>query len=1300
MAITIGSQNGPYNSGSNYSCYLDSTHLIAITGTSAKVGTIASNGTISFGSATTLSVTPLSIWSLDSTHFIVVYDGSDNVFYFKICTVSGSTISEGSGYNTNCNYSNSNYGGGFSTGSLDIVALSSSLFVFSYIYYYSGGYSVFVRAASVSGTSISFGTTQVAASEFGGTQLNSYCSSLVKISSTQFALAGSVYLNTTYNNACIKIGTVSGTTITLGSSPTISALNYEKIKLVLLDSSHLLWVELCLNYYENLNYAIYSFSNTTLTYVSGYTLQGTVTNEYLNINNFDATSWIAIYKRSSVIKSKCLYWNGSTFTFDSDATLINNNTYSVNRNTSIINSTLCVPTSNALYSYLVAGPYTKSYSPSGSIILSGSSTYSYTANKSYSASGTLYTSGMASIEVEVNTGPAYSASGLFHISGFSSSSLSMNIVLSGSLHLSGSNLVLIDYNYSVSSGLFHISGSFDVSVNRAPLVSGLLHISGSLHGIIGRSYSPASPHKIQSSGTASHLFLNTPYYISLGSETVPANAAVTGQMVAALDSTHFVQIYRSHPDNYRGRAVIGTVSGTTITYGSVYVVDDLYPDADNYKVVALDSTHFVATWTGGITDTGYYSAAKLGTVSGTTISWSSTVGFNYGTSLTIDYTAIEKIDANTFVVAFRDSADSSYGHMVVGSTSSGNIQFGTEYTYDSTSTGAGTLYPTIKLIDASTFVIVYQRNTGTSLKAKVGLISGTSISFGSEYPVTSLGSNSWISVVDTHHFFVNYHNGSNYVYRYCTLGSSDQSIISVGSEQTPTYPATGMMDFSKLYLSKLVGVNGSNVYIADYSSTYTTNTAYAFNASTSNYTNIAVLDLNKFVIGYSDAGNSNYPTAVVGKVDVWYDSSISGGLKLSGHVVGLTEGVMAKYDGSGSVYSSGHSSSIFGLSYSASGSLLTSSSVSVEIERILLTSGTIQSSGNSSSVLGISFSSSGSLLSSGNTLSTVSIERGMNGSLLLSGSASQTFELSRSTSGSISSAGFAEYTLILSFVSIGGIQLSGFGSSALNISRSMDGSIVFSGSNHGTSQLTYQPSGNIVLSGSYNLYIDRNIQPNGSCTINDSSIYYIFSKHYIKDASGVISLYGTAATEVPLHFYDCSGLITLSSNVETVNYYDYINIPSGVVSVSGLIEHQFMIERDSSGGIVLSGEVEADFGNTWVGSGLLELSGGSVVQVGSNYVSSGGFVLSSETEYEAFYNNLVSVGGMIYLSGSAEHSCDTYQWIMNGYVVLSGSASFVYSPNSLRTLYVSSRVTRKIMTESIVSRKIILRTKLIRNVRK
>jgi outer membrane lipoprotein SlyB len=300
--------------------------------------------------------------------------------------------------------------------------------------------------------------------------------------------------------------------------------------------------------------------------------------------------------------------------------------------------------------------------------------------------------------------------------------------------------------------------------------------------------------------------------ISYGSEYVFNSADTYNISVSTLDSTHFVVVYRDDDNSYYGTAIIGTISGSTISYGSEYV----FNQANTYdiSVSALDSTHFVV----GYCDSGNsnYGTARIGTIFGSTISYGSEYVFNQARTSLISVSAL---DSTHFVVGYRDNGNSYYGTAIIGTISGSTISYGSEYVFNS----ATTYEISVSALDSTHFVVVYRDNGNSNYgTAIIGTIFGSTISYGSEYVFNSAYTNFIsVSALDSTHFVVVYRDDDNSYYGTAIIGTISGSTISYGSE-------------------------------------------YVFNSAYTNYISVSALDSTHFVVGYQDGGNSSYGTAIIG----------------------------------------------------------------------------------------------------------------------------------------------------------------------------------------------------------------------------------------------------------------------------------------------------------------------------------------------------------------------------------------------------------------------------------------------------
>jgi len=299
--------------------------------------------------------------------------------------------------------------------------------------------------------------------------------------------------------------------------------------------------------------------------------------------------------------------------------------------------------------------------------------------------------------------------------------------------------------------------------------------------------------------------------VSFGSEYVFNVSNTVFISVSMLDSTHFVVAYRDDGNNYYGTAIIGTVSGNSISFGSEYVFNT---QSTYYTSVAmLDSTHFVVTYTD--VENSNRGTAIIGTVSGTSVSFGSEYVFNAGQT---SYISVATIDSTHFIVAYEDAGNSQYGTAIIGTVSGNSISFGSEYVFNAEVTG----YISVAMLDSTHFVVAYRDNgnfhRGTAI---IGTVSGNSISFSSEY-VFNAGTTNYTSaaMLDSTHFVIVYDDYGNNDYGTAIIGTVSGSSVSFGNESV-------------------------------------------FNLAHTEYISVATINSNHFVVAYQDIGNNYYGTVAL-----------------------------------------------------------------------------------------------------------------------------------------------------------------------------------------------------------------------------------------------------------------------------------------------------------------------------------------------------------------------------------------------------------------------------------------------------
>ena len=314
--------------------------------------------------------------------------------------------------------------------------------------------------------------------------------------------------------------------------------------------------------------------------------------------------------------------------------------------------------------------------------------------------------------------------------------------------------------------------------------------------------------------------------ISFGSAVV-AKSATTQQLAISFDPSNsgkFVFVY-GYGGNLDGASIVGTVSGTSISFGSEVVFN---AGTSDFNSVAFDPNNagkFVVVYQDG--SNGSKGTSRAGTVSGTSISYGNEIVFDeYNSSYTS--VAFDPNTAGQCVVVYKDANNSNYGTAKLGRVNAASyISWEYPYVFNSGTTNYTSLSFDPK--NATKFVVVYQdasnSNYGT---ARVGTISGVSISFGSEVVFNTARSN-YIKVAfdpsQANTFAVVYTDEGNNFAPTVIVGTVSGTSISFGSQ---------------------VALVSSNCRMNEIS--FDPNTA------------------GKFVANYRDDGNSGRGTSNVGQV--------------------------------------------------------------------------------------------------------------------------------------------------------------------------------------------------------------------------------------------------------------------------------------------------------------------------------------------------------------------------------------------------------------------------------------------------
>ena len=325
---------------------------------------------------------------------------------------------------------------------------------------------------------------------------------------------------------------------------------------------------------------------------------------------------------------------------------------------------------------------------------------------------------------------------------------------------------------------------------------------------------------------------------SVGSPTVFETASSSGQdgirVVYDSNAQKIVIVYRDNGNESRGTAIVGTVSGTSISFGSATAFQ-VVNSFCSYIAAAYDSNAQKIVIAYNDFNQSQKGFAIVGTVSGTSISFGSEAEFEAGTTSFID--VVYDSNSQKHVIVFSDGGDSERGKAIVATVSGNSISYGSTVTFDNSSTIS---YINAVYDSSAQKVVISYRDGGNNARgtAIVGTVSGTSISFGS--------SAVWDSSNNTGLF-------------------NDIAYDSNANRVVISYRDTGNSNYGTAVVGE---VSGTSISFG---------TSVVFESAHSDDTGI-VYDSNakKVVIAYKDTGDSGEGRLVVGTVDA-SDNSISFG---------------------------------------------------------------------------------------------------------------------------------------------------------------------------------------------------------------------------------------------------------------------------------------------------------------------------------------------------------------------------------------------------------------------------------------
>ncbi len=655
--IAIGTRINPLGTAVVYDSANDKLVFCVASGgfVYAYVGTL-SGTSISIGSEANVSYggssAPLlgAVYDINSGKTVVTAQRGDNTYAQSVVlTVSGTTPSFGTAVVAN------------SAASYDITSVYDENAQKVGVFYRVGG-TFYGKVGTVSGTSISFGTQS---SGISGTP--AYADSCYDSNTQKIVIVYS--LNALTNRPYCVVATISGTTLTFGTNVEINTVRADSNAISYDSTAQKVVIT---------NYVYNASPQVTVGTVSGTSIS------YGTTNTLATSTGLSLPLKSVYDPS-------------ADKTIISTQVSTVSGASSVVFSTSSTNSADfiGITDQAIADTAT------GAVIVQG---------------GVNSSNAGASIPFELSLGSAavFESGGTSHIAPVYDTNAQKVVVaysdnnnggygtavvgtVSGSSITFGTPVVFRSSNTSRS-----ISAAYDANAQKIVIAYsdvGRFSIGYILVGTV--------------SGTS----------ISFGSEASNNVTCNYLSVIYAPDVQKIVVSYQNEDNSFKATSIVGTVSGTSISFGTAAIFT---AGRVNYVSSAYDTTNNKVVVSYQDQNNAFYGTAAVGTISGTSISFGTPVVFEAANSVFLSTTydtAQQKI-----VISYQDNGNSNYGTAVVGTVSGTSISFGTPVVFEA---AEANLTWAIYDPNSQKVIISYQDNGNSNYGTVVlGTVSGTSISFG------------------------------------------------------------------------------------------------------------------------------------------------------------------------------------------------------------------------------------------------------------------------------------------------------------------------------------------------------------------------------------------------------------------------------------------------------------------------------------------------------------------------------------------------------------------------------------------
>ncbi|MFA6394005.1 MAG: hypothetical protein WCW25_03995, partial [Patescibacteria group bacterium] len=638
---------------------------------------------------------PMYATQIDTNKILVAYSDYDNSYYGKavVATVSGSTVT----YSTPVTFYSGN------TSYISIASLGTDKAIIAYRNNSTGYGNAIV--ATISGTTITYGAVAL----FSTVMSTAYIS-VAQLGTDKAIIA---YDNSSnYGNAIVA--SVSGTTITYGSAVQFSVVaTYISAAQIGTDKALITYAGA--SSYGNAIVA--TVSGTTISYGSAVAFKSVATS-FVSVAPLGSDKAIIAYQAGGAGYARVASISGTVVSYGTEATFNSASSQSV--------SSAPLGADKAIITYRDDGD--SSYGHAITASVSGT-TISYGAESTYFSNYTYYTAVAKSDTDKALVIGAYNAGvSTGRVASVSGTTISLGADEPFGYYYDTDYFYFSAAQIDTDKVLVAYQGAFGAGFVKVGTVSGSTVTYGAPVSFYTAAAEYISLVKLDtnkaliafkaSSSTGSAVVASVSgTTVSLGA-TVAFNSTYTIYVSAApLGTNKAIIAFADNVDSYFGHAIVASVSGTTITYGA----ETIFNSGANTLYISATQLTTDKALIAFSPSASYYGYAIVASVSGTTITYGSAVNFNAAATY---YNSVVKVDTDKAIIAYSDTGDSAYGHAITASVSGTTVTFGGETTF---SDAAITQAPALTSPGSNQASVVYWQ-TGGNIYVKNLAVNGTTLS--------------------------------------------------------------------------------------------------------------------------------------------------------------------------------------------------------------------------------------------------------------------------------------------------------------------------------------------------------------------------------------------------------------------------------------------------------------------------------------------------------------------------------------------------------------------------------------------